>query len=764
MFQDEKDKNPAENNNEEEKQIEESTKIDLLEKMKEIDDAIFTAWQRDIDKVKEIIECHEFLTQIINNNETIKDIESKFFNNNEEYFTYFIQEFSPKSTKYLLLQNIVYGENGEDKALEVLLDYCKFFLKFMLNNSDNDKSKLSSFIEIIKLIFNNSDQYYSNSYYYRQSQNHNSKKNTIDYNKYNEEYLPKKYQVLSSDLKVGDEIDVLIPIQEFYSNNKVWVRGKINSIEERTFSVIVLNKDEPIELNFSSFDYAKKGVFTKDWEWRLNLKEGDIINCYKYNKLLPATIKKRIIDIENNKLEYEVTFKIYVKSVPIIDEYKKYYPDDIEIDEENNEEFIGNSGYNDEIISMCSKRLNNPLIKENDNLSFNDSLSIDDFIAEENNEGKKTITIGKMENFSFYFNTLLNEFGNLNGFDIMLKYVQNQKNETNNNTNTNTNNNNNNTNNDLEKQNYNNEILILIFNIFKIAMPYFYKPLLLHYAKELSEIIINYFDNLSQNELRYLKKEIIELMTDTLKECTEKLSKNNKNDNLNLLETFNLNLAIKMLKTSYLDKRTNAIKKIGEIIYNIRRINDNNFDNKLIESIKHNKVIYEIFGPNNHIQLISKSKEIIEFLLLKNELSEDDLNIIWNATKSGNLDEKKIIIKIFNEILMYNNSISDDILMKLFKSTLNKNSIGNDINDEEIDFIFNLMGKLDDENMIEECLFNFIDYIKEIQYNNNLKNIIEKIYDITRRYHQFKKKIIEKSLEFIQNVKTLNIGYQLLHL
>ena len=143
MFQDEKDKNPAENNNEEEKQIEESTKIDLLEKMKEIDDAIFTAWQRDIDKVKEIIECHEFLTQIINNNETIKDIESKFFNNNEEYFTYFIQEFSPKSTKYLLLQNIVYGENGEDKALEVLLDYCKFFLKFMLNNSDNDKSKLS---------------------------------------------------------------------------------------------------------------------------------------------------------------------------------------------------------------------------------------------------------------------------------------------------------------------------------------------------------------------------------------------------------------------------------------------------------------------------------------------------------------------------------------------------------------------------------------------------------------------------------------------
>ena len=778
MFEDENNKNQEENNKkeennkEEEIQINETKEIDLLEKMKEIDDAIYISWQKDTDKVKEIIECHEFLTQIINNNETIKDIESKFFNNKEEYFKYFIEEFSSKTTKYILIQNIIFGENGEDKALEVLLDYCKFFLKFMLNNSDNDKSKLYNLIERIKEIFSYSNSFYVNiSYYYKnQNQSHNSKKN-IDYNKYNEEYLPKKNQLLISELKIGEEIDVLISSQENYSSyHQIWVRGKILSIEDKIFSVKILNKEEPIELNISSFDYTKKGVFTKDWEWRLNLKEGDIIDCYKYGKFLPATIMKRIED--DNKLEYKVSFRIYVKSVQDIDYYKKFYPDkDIEIDRENNEEFIGEAGYYDETISMSSKRLKNPKINLKDNFSMNnDDFSIDDLIAEENNEGKKTITIGKRENFYYYFNCLLNEFGNLNGFDIMLNYIQNQKNEINNNTNNNNNinnnknntNNNNNTNNELEKQNYNNDILILIFNIFKTALPFFYKPLLLNYSQKLSEIIFNYFDNLSQNELRNLKKEIIELMSDTLKECSEILAKNNMNDNLNVLETFNLNLAIKMLKTSYLDKRTNAIKKIGEIIFNLRRMKDDNFVMKLLESLKKNKVIYEIFGPNNHIQLISNSKEIIEFLLINNELSEDELNIIWNATKSGNLDEKKKIIKIFNEILMYHNSISDDILMKLLNSTLNKNSIGNDISDEEIDFIFTLMNKLDDENMIEQCLFNFIDYIKEIQYNNNLIRIINKIYEITSKYHQFKKKVIEKSLEFIQNIKSLNIGYKLL--
>ena len=117
-----------------------------------------------------------------------------------------------------------------------------------------------------------------------------------------------------------------------------------------------MNKHEPLSINFSSFEYAKKGSFTEDWDWRLNLKEGDIIDCYKKKKYFPATIIKRID--EDNKLEYKVSFRIYINSVENIDKYKFFYPNkNIEIDEERNEQFIGESKLNDETIKMSSKRL-----------------------------------------------------------------------------------------------------------------------------------------------------------------------------------------------------------------------------------------------------------------------------------------------------------------------------------------------------------------------------------------------------------------------
>ena len=95
---------------------------------------------------------------------------------------------------------------------------------------------------------------------------------------------------------------------------------------------------------------------------------------------------------------------------------------------------------------------------------------------------------------------------------------------------------------------------------------------------------LNFFDDLSQNDLKYLKKEIIELASDILKECSQFLSKeSNKEEYLFLNDTFNVNLAIKMLKTSYLGQRINAIKKISDLI---RMNNDDNFSQKLLKILK----------------------------------------------------------------------------------------------------------------------------------------------------------------------------------
>ena len=58
---------------------------------------------------------------------------------------------------------------------------------------------------------------------------------------------------------------------------------------------------------------------------------------------------------------------------------------------------------------------------------------------------------------------MLNEFGNLNGFDIMLKFIEGNQN-----------------NDDKEKKN--DDIIMLIFYIFKIAFPFLYKPIFLSFT------------------------------------------------------------------------------------------------------------------------------------------------------------------------------------------------------------------------------------------------------------------------------------------
>ena len=52
---------------------------------------------------------------------------------------------------------------------------------------------------------------------------------------------------------------------------------------------------------------------------------------------------------------------------------------------------------------------------------------IDNQVEDIDLNGKKTITIGRISNYEYYFNCLLNEFGNLNGFDIILDFLKNKK-------------------------------------------------------------------------------------------------------------------------------------------------------------------------------------------------------------------------------------------------------------------------------------------------------------------------------------------------
>ena len=69
-------------------QNENNQKSEILKQMESLQESIYISWLKDLDKVNEIIECHNLLSDIINKCEKIEDIEN-YFNNNQDDFDYF---------------------------------------------------------------------------------------------------------------------------------------------------------------------------------------------------------------------------------------------------------------------------------------------------------------------------------------------------------------------------------------------------------------------------------------------------------------------------------------------------------------------------------------------------------------------------------------------------------------------------------------------------------------------------------------------------
>ena len=162
----------------------------LKEKMTILGDAIYTSWLKDTDKVDEMKECHEMLQDILNKCENVEDIE-KYFNNDNEDFNYFITQFTKQVVPNILRQSIVFGENGEDIAFDILIDYLKIFLKYFLSNTDVNSSKLFPMFESIKEIFDNTKSYYKLNVSSSREKNPNSKK-FISVEEFNDSFLKKK--------------------------------------------------------------------------------------------------------------------------------------------------------------------------------------------------------------------------------------------------------------------------------------------------------------------------------------------------------------------------------------------------------------------------------------------------------------------------------------------------------------------------------------------------------------------------------------------
>ena len=730
-----------------------SDKSETYRKLEQLSRDVRNSWSNDCDEtdsMKEIIE-------MINGMLVMTSLEDYFLNDKVD-LEYFMGEFSKEVLTNILLQPIIFGENGDQIGLDLLYHYIKLFMKF------HKKKEYSNLFENIRKIFSkpNSNQFFNpKAHSFKKEIN---KKKKFNYDKFNDEYCKdfKKDTINDETFKIGDKVDILIRYDKSKSflDQNAWVRGIITDIIDNEYiieypnhSINNIRTNVPID----SPKVLKEGTKTEDWEWRLSLKENDLVDCYERNKWFPGTICKVIEYKNENGLiykDYRVGFRLYPDYFVENSEYDyntflQYTifwdnPDNL-LDEKGNS-YFGDSENCDEIIAFYSKKIqkfqkftsiqkeslnnqyNNLLSSYNNNLnsdninvinSFHDRSDGDErvkimteFLENDKNEkkiedmyfyekeGQKNYIIGKEDdNFCYYFAQLLKKLADDGEFENMINILKDKP--------------------TIDE-------LYTIFFILMNSSSYIHNE----FFKENFDIFKNsYYEmmiNLSSKEMRTSQKEMEDLAGNFFVKISYLISPN-KNSQKVYMDEIRLTLSLNMIKSSIFDKKIQGVKTIGEYIKNI---SDEEGKKNIINLIKKYEIIKELFGTNYHTQIISKSNEILELLLKNNELSEEDLKLIWSLTEQGDLEAKMIIYRLISDLIIYFNDKHCNLILALIKNDKNKK-----LNENEIDLIYNLAIKGNNENMLLQCCEFYTQNILEINKLNNL----EKCQYIGRAINLFSK-------------------------
>ena len=624
---------------------------DTYIKLKSLCDDVIRSWHRDCDETNSMKEIIEIIDGML-----IMTSLEEYFSNNKRDLEYFLGDFSKDVITYILMQPVIYGENGDEIALDLLFHYIKLYMHFHKN-----KEYSSLFENIRKIILREGSFFVTQGKYYKKEINP-KKGNTFE--EFNQEFCKffEKEKNEIQKFKIGEKVDVLIKISSKFSQ-KVWIRGIIVSIEENEYVVeCQVQSTQKINIPFESGNILKEGTKTIDWDWRLSLKENDVVDCQDREKWYPATICKVVNESksENGLIykEYKVGFRLYPENFVDNSTYdynifiqntifwennndnfdkegKSYYGDDEPYDEtlpffeKRIQKFqtytaIQRENLSNQMNKLLNSYNNNPQLGDNNNainISNHNSECEDKLtmmtklLKEESNESnnddfyffekdnKINYIIGKNdENFSFYFAKLLKLMADNGCFEEMMKILNDKP---------------------TSDEIYN------IFFILINCTSYIHKEFYRKNMKFFKEAFFNMMDNLSSKEIRSFQKEVIELANNFFYKINYLLSENKKMKKEDL-EDINLNISLKMIKSSIFDKKIQGIKKICDFI---KTISDEEGKKYIIDLIKKYDIIKDIFGTNYHTQIISKSNEILELMIKNNELTEEELNMVFNKAR-----------------------------------------------------------------------------------------------------------------------------------
>ena len=722
----------------------------LKPKLEEICNKIKESWTQDSDRVEYYIAFNDMLKEIL----TKESIE-EYFSNNEADINYFLQDFIKESLYYILKAFTIYGENGDQIGLEILINIYNLFLKFHKNK------KYSNVFELIRNIFYHNVT--KHNFFEGSFKDEKTSIKKYDYSKFNSEYNSDFIcdENQKKRFEVGDLVDFPMEYDHCRTIDKYcWVRGRVKSVSDEEYIVEYWNNKQK-KISFSDLNIYPCGTKTADWDWRASLKDWDLIDCYDRNRWYPSTIMgiHEEEDIGGIKyLVYHVGFRIYPEHFNNLEDPEDIAQNHIEIwkkdadldTDKHGDKFYGDKEGFDEKIPMFSKRIqkfntfsklqlkylsynyntpgnyfnsesekSNPLKTMNENLYSDTELCIDQFYLYEKG-GKKNIIIGKTGNFSSFFALLLKKIEKENGFEKMMEILQDKPDS---------------------------DEIYTVFFILYHCFNYIHIDFFKEKAPILKKAVLEFINSLDDKEMKKIPKDFRNIVTDLLEKINKAKMESNpskgneeeKDENQDFFYEITLTLSLKEIKTSTFNLRLNGIKDLDDFIE--KNKNNKKMREKIIELIKKNELIQEIFGANYHSQIINKSKEIVKLLLLENQLNKEDIELIWNCTKRGDLEAKVTILKLLSELA---DNLKEDYVEMLLNN-IKETTDAKKINNEELELVYklSLQGKENKKNILICCeyLCNCLLSSPTTKINNS--PILEKLLILAQKDDIYLKKILE---------------------
>ena len=569
----------------------------------EISMNIRNGYFHDIDETKYILKLIKIIKKMCK-----KESLEEFFSNKENDLTYFMGDFLGDVIKYILIQQKIIGNNGEEIAMELLSQIFNLFVKF------HNNPKYAPMFENINTIFAKASE---NPFF---NKSRNADNNQMNYAQFNEIYNSEfKIEEENKNFKIGDLVDFATenPRKRLYDlDNYCWVRGRIKDISDNKY-IIEYCEEKDVEIPFGEHNIYPVGTKTKDYDWRLNLKQYDLVDAFDRNRWYPGVIaaieKKTEINGFTNII-YQVGFRVYPDNFKNEDDPSDTYEKHLDIWNQHSSvthgsdsmgEYYGDQSNYDEKIPFYSKKIqkfntfskcqqqnldysesyhsqqlnnkHNSMQKMNEKLSNDTSYIIDNYFRYIAN-GKKNIIIGKPINFFEYFGLFLKKLEKKQYFTKFIEILQDKPNA---------------------------QSIFTIFYFYLSCFDYIHKD----YFKENNDLIKNsllsFINGLTDKDMKNIPKNLMDIISQLLSKLNL-YSESNKNDNfMALYNEITFTMSLKAIKSSIFDSRLQGIKQLNEYI----ETNKQNEESckKIIELLKKNQIIQDIFGPNYHSQIINKS-------------------------------------------------------------------------------------------------------------------------------------------------------------